>query len=342
MMGDTQMNMMNDHQSYDDVRNIPPLPSNPMSIFGIPQVPMGMQGIPPPPGMGMEGHMDVNKDIMMFNSEGMPGVINMFPPIPQQNPLCSQPPMVPHTMNVQPTSIPLENSIDHYMAAEIASIIHTMSTSQLVYILASLKKFSKAAPSEARRFLINNPQLTYALLHSQFLLDEIDKTVLPLNKIDTEIAQINKLERTSHLEGSQANDHYSEDMAIEENINTTPSVPSTNQIPPTSTSLSEEYDPYQFNDPDVIGFRPNVQPIVTSAKVETPPRGNIPSIEDLMSQGVHPASAVLVEEVLKNTEILTNIQRATLAEMESWPKEQKQQVLAIKVALHLRGIAVNL
>lgn len=87
------------------------------------------------------------------------------------------------------------NIIDPYIAAEIASIVHTLTSSQLLYICASLKTFLQRSPKCARRFLMNNPQVVYALLHSLFILDKIEKTILPLNKVDCVISNINKAER---------------------------------------------------------------------------------------------------------------------------------------------------
>ncbi|XP_953210.1 uncharacterized protein TA09040 [Theileria annulata] len=236
--------------------------------------------------------------------------------------------MVP-PMTHQPGHMPAQ-LIDPYLAAEISSIVHTLSTSQLIYVLAALKKFLKHAPSEARRFLINNPQLTYALLHTQFILGEHDESVLPLSKLDHDISQVNRLERSGHLK--PFHNLYEDNSNVQhmEEYN----IPDQYQV----EQYQVPYQPPQHIEP-VVNEKPMHQPMhqpMQHPVSQTPPQqltheATQKDIDDLMNSGIYPASAALVDEVIKNNDILTHIQKANMVEMNSWPPEQKQQVLSIKV-----------
>lgn len=152
-------------------------------------------------GVGVSHDSYASMSAPTFAAPFIPQPPSAPPPGPMVHPMGMINPamglMVPH-MGLQHVQMGRQ-VIDPYLAAEISSIVHTLSTSQLIYVLAALKKFLKHAPSEARRFLINNPQLTYALLHTQFILGEHDESVLPLSKLDHDISQVNRIERSGHL-----------------------------------------------------------------------------------------------------------------------------------------------
>ncbi|BAM41987.1 conserved hypothetical protein [Theileria orientalis strain Shintoku] len=302
--------------SYDDdmlkmapPNFVPQPPPGPPQAMGIP---------PPPPGPMVHGHPVNAQHTMVMGG------------------------MMPH-MNMHP--VPSRHLIDPYLAAEISSIVHTLSTSQLIYVLASLKKFLKHAPSEARRFLLNNPQLTYALLHTQFILGGHDETILPLSRMDHEISQVNKMERSMHLK--PFHNLYEEatgPVDQRQSYSTTQIYGTSEQV--VNQQLTPEMPKYEQNMYQEEAYYPQQQQVAKGQGASQA------EIEELMNQGIYPASAALVDEVIKNPEILTNIQKATRQEMTSWPEEQKQQVLSIKIvrnvvdidtqALHMRGISVNL
>ncbi|UKJ89785.2 hypothetical protein MACJ_003039 [Theileria orientalis] len=284
-----------------------------------PGPPQGM-GIPPPPPVPIVQGIPIN---------------------PQHNPVMGG--MMPN-MTMQP--VPSKHLIDPYLAAEISSIVHTLSTSQLIYVLASLKKFLKHAPSEARRFLINNPQLTYALLHTQFILGGHDESILPLSRMDHEISQVNKMERSIHLK--PFHNLYEEatgPVDQQETYSTVQPYGTHEQV--VNQQLTPEMPTYEQNMYQEEAYYAHQQ-----QQADKSQGASQAEIDELMNQGIYPASAALVDEVIKNPEILTNIQKATKQEMASWPEEQKQQVLSIKIvridsdiytqALHMRGISVNL
>ncbi|UKK02780.1 hypothetical protein MACK_002877 [Theileria orientalis] len=279
----------------------------------VPQPPPGppqAMGIPPPPPVPMVQGIPINPQHNL-------AMVGMMP-----------------NMTMHP--VPSKHLIDPYLAAEISSIVHTLSTSQLIYVLASLKKFLKHAPSEARRFLINNPQLTYALLHTQFILGGHDETILPLSTMDHEISQVNKMERSMHLKPfhnlyEQATGPVDQQP---ETYSTVQQYGTREQV--INQQLTPEMPTYEQNMYQEEAYYAKQQQVSKSQGASQA------EIDELMNEGIYPASAALVDEVIKNPEILTNIQKATRQEMTSWPEEQKQQVLSIKIALHMRGISVNL
>ncbi|KAK2198478.1 bifunctional Peptidase M17 [Babesia duncani] len=298
----------------------------------------------------------------------------------------------PYTVNHLPPPPPVMGSgttvyndkisIDPYMAAEIASIVHTLSSSQLLYVCASMKSFLNTSPAAARRFLAQNPQVTYALLHTQFILGSADNSLLPLNKTDGAIAKVNRAERARNEEPKQQQyvpepeSYQMQAPPAQIPIQAPPQAPI--PVPPTQISMPPQVTmqvpaaPSQLPMPVQVPIQVPVQvpvqvPLVVVGQEYSaegyPPQDSMQymdpyqmqlqlqqmqqlvpepaiTIESLIMQGVKPAPAKLVDGVLKNAEIFTNIQRSTMAEMASWPDEQRQQVLSIKVALHMKGIGV--
>lgn len=390
----------------------------PMFPFGMPSGGMPAIPIPPPPAPQQPMADPEEYEIEMAAMAGemmQQGVFNQ-PPMMQQfgvQPPYAPPQVPPPVPTIQP-KVEEEETVDPYMAAEIASVVHTLTSSQLTYALSAFKVFLEKSPKNAKRFLLNNPQLVYALLHAQYVLGNADTLMLPLNELDTKLAKINR--RNREIESQAAGPHddgrnnesnlmYSTNAAgehsddLDSNMDVVPptEAPKRDSVlrEPTGSKSSrrgrrarEEGDlPYRkaprgksdkearaaghIEDTRAHAEAPVEETVVYTAPPEIQPYSGaayeqaaflpqhmpfpmpmampIPSqgiqtprnIEEIMKE-VEPAPPVLVEEVLKNTEILTNIQMATVAEMATWPPEQRLQVLSIKLALHLRGISINL
>ncbi|SJK86155.1 hypothetical protein BMR1_02g03950 [Babesia microti strain RI] len=199
---------------------------------------------------------------------------------------------------------------DHYMAAEISSIVHTLTIPQILYVLNAVKSLTIASRDTSRQLLLQNPQLVYAISHCIYLLDIVDESLLPLDDTDREIARINKLER----KGWDSQPLETFDTIV------SPLAQQVHPPPPPTQPLPQQQNPYR-HPPSVI----------KETRISEP--------TDIF-HNIVPAPKALVDEVLKNKEILTNIQNATKAEMDTWPQEQRAQVMSIKAALKIRGYHV--
>ncbi|GFE54749.1 RNA recognition motif domain containing protein, putative [Babesia ovis] len=445
MMPDMAPMMPFDMNRFDGPGMMPP-----MFPFQLP--PMGMPGIPIPPPPAPQPMAPESEDYQIemaamadeFMQQGIYGQAPVGPPFapPTQHiPPPPTPPMTPETTE-DTSEIP-----DPYMAAEIAAIMHTLTTAQLTHTLAVFKIFYKKSPISAKRLLINNPQLVYALIHAQYILGNTDKTFLKLSTADQHMARLNRKERMAMNPEHKGSMETVEDDDLEEQTGkhrrTTdeteepcaPQVehqrPEPSRAEPGNTAAQPRRKESKMKDISGTGIPRKVAKVHKESDVKTaeapvmvpydhgpqhhvpapspyvapmmgvhhqvpphpppshrppPPvytaqphshRGPVPpapmapvghppmhvaeappppihppqgvlhgviaegTIEDLLKE-VQPAPPILVEEVLKHTEILTNIQRATLAEMQSWPPEQRLQVMSIKLALHHRGISINL
>lgn len=409
-----------DLSRFEGAPMVPPLFPYQMPPVGMPGMP-----IPPPPApqpLATEAE-DYELEMAAMASEMMQhGAYPQQPMIPQfaiqHQPM---PPQTPTHMQAEEDDSDDNESVDPYMAAEIASVIHTLTTSQLIHVLAALKLFLNKSPKNAKRFLVNNPQLVYALLHAQYVLGNSDTFMLPLSSLDKHLANLNRkdrdvMARMDAEHGAEEEDHDAElrsqshtkrtltptdttvgpvdvglppegetqrtelpkrdqgkagganrrrdarsrvgnapaprrgGKASKENDSRNAGRPDNSYHQPTEAPQEElpPSMPQQEMEPSTVQpYEPHVtppQPAPLHAPMQMPVMAHVPlprTIEEVMME-VQPAPPMLVEEVLKNTEILTNIQKATAAEMQSWPPEQRQQVLSIKLALHFRGISINL
>mmetsp|Transcript_29973 Transcript_29973/g.71962 ORF Transcript_29973/g.71962 Transcript_29973/m.71962 type:complete len:339 (-) Transcript_29973:27-1043(-) len=65
---------------------------------------------------------------------------------------------------------------------EICEIVGSMSPEQLFHLLAQAQQFVEKAPTIARPLFSENPSLTHALLHAQFLVGMIQEPVVPMSE----------------------------------------------------------------------------------------------------------------------------------------------------------------
>ncbi|CAD2090523.1 mRNA processing protein, putative [Plasmodium vinckei lentum] len=87
----------------------------------------------------------------------------------------------------------------------IGNIMHTLTTSQIIYILSYFQKYCHNNMNNLKFFFQKNPNVAYALLHCLFLLNIINDYTMVNNNIDiyvNEKAYINKNERTLQMEKS--------------------------------------------------------------------------------------------------------------------------------------------
>lgn len=250
----------------------------------MPYVPSNVPPVPPTleEEMRMEGQM-VNEQLMMTSNSMLPN----SPLVPQMN--VEHIPKPPDEPQLYETTMDY-SVIDSYIAAEIASIVHTLTTSQLTYILAAVKNFAQAAPVDARRFLANNPQLTYALLHIQFVLGYTSGTCLPLSGVDMDLAVLNR--------GERGIVHPEPEPPL---VKPEPEAPAAQ---PNYEMTHQEAAEGQPASKDIV----EQQMVATQKETSSENTGEAKkpqTVEDLLNMGILPASAILVEEVLKNREILT-------------------------------------
>ncbi|CDR95322.1 hypothetical protein, conserved [Babesia bigemina] len=386
-----------DMSLFEAAGMVPPMYAFQMPPMGIPGVP-----IPPPPAphqLGLDAE-DYQLEMAAMAGEMMSQVKFCPPPVAAQFVVPHQP-LPPQSLAAERPDV--HQTVDSYLAAEIASVVHTLTTSQLTHALAAFKIFFEKSPTNAKRLLMNNPQLLYALIHAQYVLGNSDKSLLHLSKTDQQIAALNRKERLSTgSEAASSTEERSESVtrhtakrhrsstpneAADEKVDAPApdvetgklggssrrregktkegSVQSSRRGPKvhkdgdsrSAGHATSRAAPTESQSEDVASqSRPAERPVQTAAESgashaaqsqsqpDTPapkPVAMVTTIEQLIKE-VQPAPPILVEEVLKNTEILTNIQRATLAEMQSWPAEQRLQVMSIKLALHYRGISIHL
>ncbi|SCN59950.1 mRNA processing protein, putative [Plasmodium chabaudi chabaudi] len=87
----------------------------------------------------------------------------------------------------------------------IGNIMHTLTTSQIIYILSYFQKYCHNNMNNLKCFFQKNPTVAYALLHCLFLLNIINDYTMVNNNIDIHVnekAYINKNERTLQMEKS--------------------------------------------------------------------------------------------------------------------------------------------
>ncbi|SOV14503.1 mRNA processing protein, putative [Plasmodium sp. gorilla clade G2] len=63
---------------------------------------------------------------------------------------------------------------DNFIKVNISNIVHTLTTSQIIYILSYFKKLALNNGQELKYYLQKNKNITYALLHSLFILNIIN------------------------------------------------------------------------------------------------------------------------------------------------------------------------
>ncbi|GIX64298.1 cleavage stimulation factor subunit 2 [Babesia caballi] len=200
MPPDMQPMMPFDMSRFEGVSMVPP-----MFPFQVP--PMGMPGlpIPPPPApqpMGTDA-ADYQLEMAAMAEEMMQqGGYGQPPPAPQYPPQ-PQPPQAPPPQAPGVEKPDTRDAVDPYLAAEIASVVHTLTSSQLTHALSAFKIFLDKSPTSAKRLLVNNPQLVYALIHAQYVLGNADRSLLPLNTADQKLAQLNRKERLAASAGGE-------------------------------------------------------------------------------------------------------------------------------------------
>ncbi|ETB60046.1 hypothetical protein YYC_02431 [Plasmodium yoelii 17X] len=87
----------------------------------------------------------------------------------------------------------------------IGNIMHTLTTSQIIYILSYFQKYCQNNMNNLKIFFQKNQTVAYALLHCLFLLNIINDYTMINNNIDicvNEKAYINKSERVLQMEKS--------------------------------------------------------------------------------------------------------------------------------------------
>ncbi|SOS78565.1 mRNA processing protein, putative [Plasmodium sp. gorilla clade G1] len=77
--------------------------------------------------------------------------------------------------NIDKSNIMINNTNnDNYIKVNISNIVHTLTTSQIIYILSYFKKLAVHNGKELMCYLRKNKNITYALLHSLFILNIIN------------------------------------------------------------------------------------------------------------------------------------------------------------------------
>eukprot|EP00371_Babesia_bovis_P001320 XP_001609967.1 hypothetical protein [Babesia bovis T2Bo] len=327
----------------------------PMFPFQVP--PMGMPGIPippPPAPQPMVPESDEYQIEMAAMADEMmhQGMYVQPPPVapPYVPPTQPLPPQVPSPHLVPAPQNEPFTVVEPYMAAEIASIMHTLTSSQLTHALAAFKLFHDKSPINAKRLLINNPQLVYALLHAQYILGNVDEQIMKLCGPDQHMTRLNRKERANarskgrHAIVVEGSDDSSADIGDTSSSHGVTAgrhkepKPKDSGAPPRKGSkpMEAEHRPDMPQEGMQQGTIPQDQGAATSGIVHNrgqpvppPPPPHDPAvtasqaamyppgshvdpqagiscgtIEDLIRE-VQPAPPILVEEVLKHTEILT-------------------------------------
>ncbi|CXI36766.1 mRNA processing protein, putative [Plasmodium berghei] len=108
----------------------------------------------------------------------------------------------------------------------IGNIMHTLTTSQIIYILSYFQKYCQNNMNNLKIFFQKNQTVAYALLHCLFLLNIINDYTMINNNIDiyvNEKAYINKSERALQMEKSNmkinVNNNYDNIEMKKGNIN---------------------------------------------------------------------------------------------------------------------------
>jgi cleavage stimulation factor subunit 2 len=58
------------------------------------------------------------------------------------------------------------------------SMLVALSPTQLFELMSQMKLLIQQNPEQARQLLYQNPQLTYALLHAQFMMGMVDSSIV--------------------------------------------------------------------------------------------------------------------------------------------------------------------
>ncbi|ORM40817.1 putative cytosol aminopeptidase [Babesia sp. Xinjiang] len=425
---------------FDCPNMVPP----PMFHFQLPH--MGMPGIPIPPPPApphmMQEADEYQIEMAAMANEMMQQGMFVQPPVvaPYAPPNPPLPPPLPSPNLEEVDDVEPPEICDSYLAAEIASVVHTLTSSQLTYALSAFKIFLDKSPVNAKRLLVNNPQMVYALIHAQYVLGNTEESLLPLTASDKHLARLNRRDRKSMFNTAKDTAEFASDSdsraqsargrrgigmeATDDSMNVhriehaRPEPPRVDsgkssvssrrrdtKVKDVSVSSSRKGG-RGFKDGDMRGtmhgesrvpasdgmlqthsphikgsvqsvphgdpyknyivpppYQPPPQPPqpplpavpmppVPSPPMHTSPAQPVPAppapgyttqlqstdvaqdpsnaarvekaIEEMLKE-VQPAPQALVDEVLKHTEILTNIQRASLFEMQSWPPEQRLQ-----------------
>jgi len=196
-----------------------------------------------------------------------------------------------------------------------------MSIAQLFYLLGHMQKLVLQAPDVARSLLIENPQLTYALLHAQFITGMIDEPFLPLSSEDLMRSERIRKEREAQISFCSPDSDIpggKTDTYEDRGAKRSKRIPQSDNI---ASTRSSEKQLRPFGDTE-------------SCLGET---GNIATsqIEDPEASTSHD---VLIEHLLQNDGVIQQIISVDPDNVEGWNDAERAQIRQIQMELKKRGL----
>jgi len=208
-----------------------------------------------------------------------------------------------------------------------------MSAAQLFYLLGHMQRLVLQAPDVARSILMENPQLTYALLHAQFIAGMIDEPFLPLSAEDLRRSDQVRMEREAQVM-ALTGESRAYDSGKVNNPRCTFSTDTIMSNRLESGVMSNRLD-------NVLSGRPDESQNLSRAYMHDPAGGISMSSDAAASHGNDQdvqSQDVLIEHLRQNEGVIQQIMSVDPDNVDGWNEAERAQIRQIQMELRKRGL----